>query len=164
MRRLILTTSRDAAIVVLLSVVVALGVNAFRPDALPLVAREAYRILVPCPEPVGEVEALEPAGLRWEDERELVIDARDAAGRAAWQAPGARSVPFDFLDPVADDVLADLVATGAARVVVFGDGLAPDSGQELARELAGRGMRNVHYVPGGWQAVKASLEPREVAP
>jgi hypothetical protein len=43
--------------------------------------------------------------------------------------------------------------------VVFGDGSSPDSGQEMARELAGRGMVNVFFVDGGWSAVRAVLEP-----
>ncbi len=72
--------------------------------------------------------------------------------------PSARPVPFDFLDPVSDEALAELVASNAARVVVFGDGLTPDSGQEMARELAGRGMVNVHFVEGGWEAVRDVLE------
>ncbi len=159
-------TFRDAAIVVLLSVVAALAFNALRGDgAIPLVAKEAYRILVPCPEPVGEVEPIQAGDVRWGGARELVLDARLAHEREAWRTDRARHLAFDFLDPVSDEALADLVASNAARVVVFGDGLAPDSGQELARELAGRGMVNVFFVQGGWSAVRAVLEPAaEVRP
>ncbi len=51
------------------------------------------------------------------------------------------------------------MASNAARVVVFGDGRVPDSGREMARELAGRGMVNVFYVEGGWEAARGVLEP-----
>jgi hypothetical protein len=33
--------------------------------------------------------------------------------------------------------------------VVFGDGGNPDSGEQLAREIAGKGIRNVRFVEGG---------------
>jgi hypothetical protein len=159
MRRLALITLRDSAIVALLSVATALAFNALRPTgSIPLVATEPYRILVPCPEPVGEVEPIAAAAVRWGHDRELVLDARSARELEAWSTPSARPVPFDFLDPVSDEALAELVASNAARVVVFGDGLTPDSGQEMARELAGRGMVNVHFVEGGWEAVRDVLE------
>lgn len=155
-----LETIRDAAVVVLLSVVVALCFNAMRGEgSIPLVAREAYRILVPCPEPVGEVEPIEASEVRWGTARELVLDARLDHEREAWRTELATHVPFDYLEPVSDEALAELVASNAARVVVFGDGSSPDSGQEMARELAGRGMVNVFFVDGGWSAVRAVLEP-----
>jgi hypothetical protein len=42
-------------------------------------------------------------------------------------------------------------------VVVVGDGEDPDSGRELARELAGKGLKNMAYVTGGAPALKAAL-------
>ncbi len=160
MRGLDRTTLRDVAIVIVLSVVAALVFNGLRPEGgIPLVADEPYRILVPCPEPVGEVELIRAEAVRWGGDRELVLDARLESERQAWQTSRARHLPFDFLEPVTDEALAELVASNAARVVVFGDGRVPDSGQELARELAGRGMVNVFYVEGGWTAVRSVLEP-----
>ncbi len=155
---------RDAAIVVAASAVIALVVNAVRPGGLPLVAKEPYRILVPCPEPGGEIVPLAPADVRWGQATDLVIDARTAAEAAAWAAPGARIVPFDFLDPVSHEVVADLVATRSDRVVVYGDGGRPDSGEEMARELSGHGVRHVHFVPGGVAAVRTHLGTGEGAP
>jgi len=153
-------TLRDAGIVVVLSVLAALSFNTLRgAGSIPLVAREAYRILVPCPEPVGEVELILASEVRWGGARELVLDARLVQERRVWATDQALHVPFDFLEPVSDETLAELVASNAARVVVFGDGLVPDSGHELARELAGRGMVNVFSVEGGWPAVRAALEP-----
>ncbi len=149
-----LATLRDAALVVVISAVLALGVNAVRKDGIPLVASEPYAIFVPCPEPSGEVFPLTAGQIDWADGRELVIDARSAAEYEQWHAEGARSVPFDFLDPVADETIEALVSTRSRRVVVYGDGRTPDTGEELARELSGRGMRNVHFVPGGVDAVR----------
>ncbi len=160
MRGLEPITLRDAGVVVALSVACALLFNGLRPEgSIPLIAKEAYRILVPCPEPVGDAEPIDAREIRWGGDRELVIDARQASERTAWQTGHALHVPFDFLEPVSDEALSDLVASNAARVVVFGDGLTPDSGQEMARELAGRGMANVFYVEGGWTAAREALEP-----
>ena len=40
-------------------------------------------------------------------------------------------------------------------MVVYGDGLEPDSGEELAKEIAGKGIRNVSFVQGGVKALRA---------
>jgi hypothetical protein len=45
-------------------------------------------------------------------------------------------------------------------VVVFGDGGDPDSGEQLARELAGAGIRNVVFVAGGAPRLQAATLPR----
>lgn len=144
-----LSTLRDASGAVVLSAVLALAVNTVRKDGIPLVATEPYGIFVPCPEPGGEVFPLQPTDVRWDDARELLIDARPPERYRGWHAAGSVNVPFDFLEPVPDETIAALVATRSRRVVVYGDGLSPDTGEELARELSGRGMRNVHFVPGG---------------
>ncbi len=159
MRGLAQTVLRDALVVVVLSGVFAIGFNLLRGAGIPFVAREHYRILVPCPEPGGEIVPLDVTQVRWGDPWDLVVDAREATEHAGWSPPGARSIPFDYLDPVSDEALADLVASRARRVVVFGDGLRPDTGEELAREISGRGVRNVHFIPGGAGAVLAALKP-----
>ena len=153
------STLRDACGVVVLSAILALAVNAVRKDGIPLVATQEYVIFVPCPEPGGEVTPLPPAEIRWGDARELLIDARTDASFVDWHAADAVNVPFDFLEPVPDETVAALVATRSRRVVVYGDGGNPDTGEELARELSGRGMRNVHFVPGGSAALR-EVDPR----
>lgn len=158
----------EALVVVVLSAGVALAFNALREDGIPLVAETPYKILVPCPEPGGEVEPLEPEAVGWGSRSgemgrdDLVVDAREKKAYENWHAPGALHVPFDYLEPVSDERVSELISTGASRVVVYGDGGRPDTGEELARELSGRGVRNVHYVPGGAAAVRAALEPGSV--
>jgi len=153
---------RDAAIVVALSTALALGANALRAGGrgIPLVARQPYETLVPCPDTVAEAPPIEPgdAGARGD----LLVDARGAAEFARWHAPGAHSLPFDYLDPTPADAVKRVAKSGARRVVVYGDGADPDSGRELARELAGRGIRNVVHVRGGAPALQA--QPKRGAP
>lgn len=156
-RRRPIVVMRDAAIIAGLCAAVAVSVNAARSDGIPLVADAPYEILVPCPEPVGEVDATAPAAAIRTESGTLVVDAREAAAFAAWHLPDARNVVFDWLEPLADDTASTLVSSGARRIVVYGDGADPDSGRELARELAGRGLRNVTYVDGGAPALRAAL-------
>jgi len=148
---------RDAAAVVVLSVIVALGFNGLRHRGIPLVAQHEYEILVPCPDTVGEVDELEASSLHPGAVGELVIDGRKAADFAAWSYPGATSVPFDYLDPTPAETVRRIVSSGARRVVVYGDGGEPDSGRELARELAGRGIRNVAFVRGGAKTLRLAF-------
>jgi hypothetical protein len=147
----------EAALVAAVSTVVALGVNALRPDGLPLVARSAYQTLVPCPEPGGPVAALGPDDPGLASKRSFLIDARQSSEYRERHLPGAVNVPFDWLDPVPDAVLIDLAgsiaSSRATRVVVYGDGGRPDSGEYLGKEISGRGIKNVFFVRGGAPAV-----------
>ena len=155
---------RDAALIVALSAAVGFGWNAVQPQGIPLVARQPYSTVVPCPVGSGEVAEVAPEAVTWGGGPDLVIDARSREEAAAWSAPGAVLVPYDFLTPVDPAVVADLLSRSARRVVVYGDGALPDTGHELAAELAGAGLRNVHWVPGGAPAVRKSLEPSWVPP
>jgi hypothetical protein len=149
----------EALAVTAASTLLALAFNALRPGGLPLVARTPYETLVPCPEPGGPVAELDPADVAIASPRSFVLDARGAEDYRARHLPGAVNVPFDWLDPVPEAVLLDLAraiaASGAIRVVVYGDGGRPDSGQHLGREISGRGIRNVGFVRGGAPALLA---------
>lgn len=148
------TIVREATIAALACSVVGLVVNAVRPGGIPLIAEADYELFVPCPEPLGEVEGLDPRDPRIAEGRALRIDARSPEEYAQWHWPDAQNVPFDYLEGIAEATLRRIAASGAVRVVVYGDGLDPDSGRELARELAGRGVRNVFYVRGGAPALR----------
>lgn len=149
-KRPFLTVLRDGAIVAALSAAAAMVVNAVRSDGIPLIENKQYEIFVPCPEPIGEVEKMSPVQfLGMKDKRVLIIDARSEEEYNQMHFPGAVSIPFDYLMPVCMVKLKEISSSGAARVVVYGDGADPDSGRELARELSGSGIRNVFYVEGG---------------
>jgi len=83
-----------------------------------------------------------------------LVDAREAEAFARWHLPGALSIPFDYLEPPSAEAIKRVLATRARRVVVYGDGANPDSGEQLARALAGRGIRNLAFVKGGAPALQ----------
>jgi len=153
------TTVRDAVVVLLACATVGAAVNALRPHGIPFVQKAEYQILVPCPEGSGEAPAIAADDPTVWDARTLLVDARPAADYQRWHPQGAINLPFDYLEPAPKDEVRRIAASGAARVVVYGDGGDPDSGEQLGRELAGSGIRNVSFVPGGAaQLEKAGAE------
>ena len=149
---------RDAAIVVALSLVLALSLNAARATgSIPLVAEREYQVLVPCPEHEGEAEGVDAATVTPGERGLLLVDAREAEAFSSWHPEQAVSIPYDFLAPTSPELLQKVLSSRARRVVVFGDGEDPDSGQQLAQELSGKGIRNVVYVKGGAPALKGAL-------
>lgn len=140
---------RDALVVLAACAAVGGVVNLLRPHGIPFVQKTAYQILVPCPEAGAEAPGLAANDpVIWEP-RTLLVDARPAAEHAAWHPDKALHLAFDYLAPAPKAEVDKIAASGATRVVVFGDGGDPDSGEQLARELAGAGIRNIFFVQGG---------------
>jgi len=164
-------TLLEACLVVLGCSVLGAAVNLVHPRGIPLIARHAYETLVPCPEPGGEVGRVGPADPSLEAEGNVFVDARDPGAAARWRFREAVNVPYDYLDPTPEEVLRDLARSiarsGARQVVVYGDGDRPDSGEQLAREISGHGIKNVVFVTGGAPALETRQEGRgdgEAAP
>ena len=147
---------RDALLISLVCAVVGTGVNALRASGIPLVQDTEYQILVPCPEGSSDVQSLSVHDPMLADKRSLWIDARSPVQSQRWHVAGARNVTFDYLEPTCSADVNAIAASDASQVVVFGDGKDPDSGEQLARELAGRGIRNVRFVQGGAPVLKAA--------
>jgi hypothetical protein len=147
----------EAAGIAVAATVLALAVNLVRPASLPLIASIPYQTLVPCPEPGGPVEAMTPTDPELASSRTFLVDARPAEDFVRGHLPRAVNLPYDWLDPVPDDVLRTLAeaiaASRATRVVVYGDGGRPDSGEHLGREISGHGIKNVQFLVGGAPAV-----------
>lgn len=147
------TTILEALIVTVASALMALAVNGIRENGIPLVQKTEYQILVPCPETTGEVDTLSPSVLDEPMDRVLLLDARQKNEFEKGHLPGAKSIPYDYLEPLTDCALREVASSGARRVVVYGDGEDPDSGEQLAKELSGKGIRNVGFIAGGAQTV-----------
>lgn len=166
-RRRVTVVLRDAAIVSALSAVLALGFNALRSESLPLVALEEYRILVPCPVALAKIESMSPGDPRLADEANLVIDARDESEFSAWHLPGARNLVNDFITDVpaetVDALVEEILENRTPRLVVYGDGGRPDSGEDLGKLLAGKGLKNVFFIEGGAPALQPQADAGEEA-
>ena len=132
--------------------------NALRDDGIAFIHKTPYDIMVPCPETLGEVDTLQRDVLARRDARVLVIDAREESDYRLWHVDNSMHLPFDYLEPVLPCQLKTIVTSGARQVVVYGDGEAPDSGEQLARELAGSGIRNVGFIQGGIKAIRPNSD------
>ncbi|NOZ86436.1 MAG: rhodanese-like domain-containing protein [Deltaproteobacteria bacterium] len=138
-----------------------LVVNLFHPEGIPYVTWSDYETLVPCPVPGGKVSGIGARDPLLVDARSLLVDARPKKDYQAWTMKQALNAPFDYLDPMPESVLKDMTrkiaASRAVRVIVFGDGDKPDSGEQLARELSGRGIKHVMFVEGGAPALMRAV-------
>jgi len=143
------TGLRDAIAITIACALFALAFNALRSDGIAIVQQKEYQILVPCPVTEGKVEAIDAEALKPDEPRTLLIDARSSEEYQRWHLPGALSVPYDYLEPTDPKTINKIASSGAKRVVVYGDGDNPDSGEQLAKEVAGKGIRNVAFVTGG---------------
>ncbi len=152
------TILRDALLALLFSLILASAVNAFRAEGLDWIAKQDYQILVPCPEPIGKVEPITPGQVLPLQKNDLLIDSRLASDFETRHAPGAIHLPYDFLTPVSQENLQQLIEKGARRIIVVGDGQIPDSGEELAKELSGQGIKNVFFIPGGFSKLQTRLD------
>ena len=144
---------RDAAIAAGISFAVGLGVNLLRPDAIPFFADQEYELFVPCPEPGGEVAPVRADAPALLGDDTFVVDARSKEEFQTWRFREAINVPYDYLEPTPRETLQDLARaiarSRAKRVVAYGDGETPDTGEQLAKEISGHGIKHVLFVEGG---------------
>lgn len=145
---------RDAAIVVVAASALALASNALRSERkIPLVAEKEYEILVPCPEFAGKpARVILPGQVDPGERGVLLVDAREREAHARWHLPGAISIPYDYLEPKPEE--REVLRRKARKVIVYGDGENPDSGQQLANAISGKGVKHVFYVKGGAPALR----------
>jgi hypothetical protein len=154
---------RDAVTITGISLVVGLLVNLVHPHAIPFVADGAYEILVPCPEPGGEVIGLDLSNSVTFTDAVFFVDARSKDEFDAWRFRQATNVPYDYLDPTPEETLQHLAKTiarsRAERVVVYGDGEVPDTGEQLAKEVSAHGIKRVFFVKGGAPRLQSLEKP-----
>ena len=152
------TALRDAVLITAACSLVGLLVNLFHPEKIPYIAEEEYETLVPCPEPGGEVTPLEATDAFVNAQDTFIVDARQKNEHQAWKLRDAMNIPYDYLEPIPDEVLMELIKrtqkSGARRVLVYGDGKNPDSGEQAGKEISGKGVKNVFFVKGGAPALK----------
>jgi len=157
------TALKDALLITAACGAVGLLVNLFHPEKIPYIAEEEYETLVPCPEPGGEVTPMEPSDPALSAKETFVVDARTKAEHTEWNFRGAMNVPYDYLDPTPDEIIHELAKkiakSRAQRVAVYGDGDRPDTGEQLGKEISGKGIKNVFFVTGGAPALRQPDSP-----
>ena len=148
---------RDAIMLSAVSVMVGLLINLVHPNAIPYVATTEYETVVPCPVAGGEVTAIEADDPSLQDDTTLFVDARTSEEYQRIHYRDAVNVTYDYLEPTPEQTLKELArkltSSKAHRVVVYGDGDEPDTGEQLGKEISGFGVKNVYFVRGGAPAL-----------
>jgi hypothetical protein len=149
---------QEALLLTIIAGGVGAAVNLIHPERIPFVAGRDYETMVPCPEPGGEVKVMKPNDPLLSGSDTFVVDARPAEQYAEWHLGAAMKVPYDYLDPTPDDIIRELARriarSKAKRVVVYGDGDQPDTGEQLGKEISGKGIKHVFFVEGGIKNLK----------
>ncbi len=154
---------RDAIIATVISAAVAIVANLIHPQAIPFIAEKEYEILVPCPEPGGKVTRIEASDRALWTRDVFLVDARSGKEFSTWRFREATNLTYDYLDPTPENLIQDLArgiaSSRAKKVIVYGDGDTPDTGEQLGKEISGHGIKNVFFLLGGAPALMAKKAP-----
>lgn len=132
--------------IVLFASLVAVGVNAGRPDSLAWIASSEYEIYDECPEGEEEAPAIAIDELLENPDYFLLVDSRMPGEFDEGHVDGALSVPYDPLFSVTEeDVVRVRETAGDRTVVVIGDSL---TARLLANDFLSQGLDWVHYLEG----------------
>lgn len=155
----------EAVLIVAAASAIALVVNIFHPERIPWFAAENYETMVPCPIKEGHVTVLKATTAELSHAGVLVVDAREKMEYDQWHYPNALLLTYDFLDPIPEEkiqAMAKRIASErATRVIVYGDGAAPDTGKLLGIDISAAGINNVFYIKGGATSLKKVTAGRD---
>jgi len=147
-----------ATILVGVSSVTAVAVNAFRSDPIDWVAAAEYEIYEDCPETVEPALPVTLAELKENPDYFLIVDSRMEEEYVASHLEGSVSVPYDPLFPVDEETIAAIRdRMGDRTIVVVGDSI---TAKLLADDLIAQGVEWVQYLEDGrdWLALLGSGE------
>ncbi len=139
--------------IVLFASLVAVGVNAGRPDSLAWIASSEYEIFDECPEGDEEAPFIAIDELLENPDYFLLVDSRMPDEFDKTHVEGTLSVPYDPLFSVTEEDVARVRdAAGDRTVVVIGDSL---TARLLANDFLSQGLDWVHYLEGdaAWHAL-----------
>jgi len=149
---------RRSALLVAFSALVAVGVNAGRPDSLEWVASAEYEIYENCPEGTGSATTVTLREIVEKPDYFLLVDCRSLEEYEESHIPNAISIPYDPLFSVDEEAIFQIQKESDGRtVVVIGDTL---TAKLLADDLVTQGMEYVSYLDDGedWWSLLESEE------
>jgi rhodanese-related sulfurtransferase len=140
---------RNSIIIVLVVSLLAIIINFIHPHRIPFIAEKQYEIYVPCPDTKGEIKEISVDEFLRMAIESIIVDARSRSDFEKWHFKDAINIEYDFLAPVCPLKIKEIINKKRKFVIVYGDGDEPDSGKELAKELATKGIKNVFFLKGG---------------
>ncbi|MGE4421982.1 MAG: rhodanese-like domain-containing protein [Pseudodesulfovibrio sp.] len=131
--------------VLIFSAIVGLGINALRPDGVPLVHAEESAVKLDNSN--GEV-SIKDAAMLFISQRAVFLDARSRMEFDAGHIQHALSFPVEELDFVFEELAPKL--KDAETIITYCDGERCPLSHELAQNLRARGFDNVYVLKNGW--------------
>ncbi len=138
-------TLTQATAIVALATALSLGVNALRPDGLPLV--EARPSAVQRDQSSDEI-SIKDAAMLFASGRAVFLDARSQFEFEQGRIQGAISLPPREFASQFQDIKPRL--TGKEVVITYCDGERCPLNHALAEHLRGAGLKNVRVLKNGW--------------
>jgi len=145
---------RNSFIIFCIISIVAIFTNFIHPHRIPFIAEKPYEIFVPCPDSTGEIKEIGYDDFMRLIKESIIIDARGKEEYEHWHFNGAINIEYDYLSPVCPMKIKEIISMRRKLVLIYGDGEEPDSGKELAKELATRGIKNVYFLKNGVKELK----------
>lgn len=138
-----------AAIVFVVAVVLALGVNQFRADGIPLVADWSPEARLKAATGNSLMISLKEAVAFYDTQEAIFVDARSPELYAEGHIPGALNVPLQRVDDYLD-AFFEKVADTKTIIIAYCDGEGCSLSEELAFLLSDMGYENVRVLINGW--------------
>lgn len=140
-----------------LSAALAFGVNALRPDGLPL-ASAAPKSAVQLDSAAGEIP-IKDAAMLFITKRAVFLDARSQLEYEMGHIQGAISLPPREFAAQFQDIKPQL--QGKEAVITYCDGERCPLSISLAKHLRDAGVKNVYVLKNGWSLWQAEKLPIE---
>lgn len=150
----------QASLVFLVAVVLALGVNRFRTDGIPLVVDWSSEARLKAATGDGMVIPLNEAVAFYDAREAVFVDARPPDIYAEGHIPGALNVPWQQVNDYLDTFFEKVTDTKAI-VIAYCDGEACSLSEDLALMLSDMGYENVKVLINGWTVWTQNGYPTE---
>lgn len=137
----------------------ALGVNHWRSDGIPLVGNWSAEARFADAAGDSPIVSIEEAGRLFEKNEALFVDARPRSQFEQGHIRGALSLPWEEVDRWFAETAGRL--EGASLVIAYCDGESCELSHELALFLKEMGLDSVAVLVNGWTVWQAAGLPTE---
>jgi len=139
---------RQVSAIVVISILLALSVDALRPEGIPLVKDWSVKTRMVDESGLDMGISLDDSIRAFEDGHAVFLDARSPSEYAQGHIKGARLLPFEEIDEYVIDATADL--SPEALIITYCDGKACMLSHDLALYLKDFGFERVYVLTNGW--------------
>lgn len=138
-------TLLQASVIVAFATALSLGVNALRPDGLPIVAANTSAVQL---DRSSEEISVKDAALLFASGRAVFLDARSQFEFEQGHIKGAVNLPPREFASQFQDIKPRLM--GKEVIITYCDGERCPLSHALAEHLRGAGLKNVRVLKNGW--------------